>query len=438
MSGAALGAEQREKLRRALVPRMTPFIPNIPTLRQRVTLCMNGHEEILYGGAAGGGKTDYLLMAALQFVDVPNYSAIIFRRTAPQLFAEDGMIERSKLWLAGTEASYSETRKRWRFPSGATLSFGALQLERDKYDHQGAAYDFIGWDELTHFTQTQYRYLFSRLRRKSASRIPPRVRATSNPGGPGHAWVKERFIDGGEPGALFVPAKLADNPHLDREQYRRMLHKLDPVTRQQLLDGDWDVRPAGGIFKREWFEIVDSWPEDASRRVRFWDLAATVEKDGTDPDWSVGTVCAKARGAYFIGGVDRFRGSPQTVMGRIRSNAQADGRATEIVVEQEPGSSGKMAVSNIISELAGFTVRGKRATGSKLERARPFSSQCEAGNVKLVRGPWLQQWFDELEAFPNVSHDDQVDSASGAFGELCTGWGWGALYGDSGEQADAA
>ena len=212
--------------------------------------------EMLYGGAAGGGKTDALLEAAVQYSDVPGYKAILLRKTFTQLSQADGLIDRSHEWLTG-RAKWNDQKHRWTFPSGAILEFGHLQHEKDRFNYQGSAFDFIGLDELTHFTEAEYRYLFSRLRRHPDSPIPPRVRAASNPGGVGHRWVKRRFIDKlpdpDDPSdtpekcaaRVFMPAKLSDNPGIDQEAYRLALDQLDAQERAQLLDGDWDARPPG-------------------------------------------------------------------------------------------------------------------------------------------------------------------------------------------------
>ncbi len=191
-----------------------PWIPHDPTPKQAEFLLMPDL-EVLFGGSAGGGKSEALLMAALQYVDVPGYAAILFRRTYTDLALPGALMDRAHEWLQGTAAKWSEKNKTWTFPSGATLSFGYLENENDKYRYQSAEFQFIGFDELTQFTETQYLYLFSRLRRLEGSKIPLRMRAASNPGGVGHEWVKQRFIVGDKP---FVPASLDDNPYIDRVQ----------------------------------------------------------------------------------------------------------------------------------------------------------------------------------------------------------------------------
>jgi predicted phage terminase large subunit-like protein len=378
--------------------------------------------EILYGGSVGGGKSIGLLMAALMYAEVPGYSALILRKSYNDLSQPGCPIPVSHEWLQGTGARYSATKFMWTFPSGASLSFGYLQNEMDKYRYQGAAHQFIGWDELTQHTESSYLYLFSRCRKSVDLQVPLRIRSTSNPGGIGHEWVRQRFIDSTDPGRIFIPAGLKDNPHLSRVEYEQNLMHLDSVTRRQLLDGDWTARESGGKFKREWFEIRDVLPAGC-RTVRFWDLAGTKPSKGKDPDYTVGVLMAEKDGVFYVVDVQRMRGTPQEVEQLVRTTAELDLQAfpnVETCMEREPGSSGVSVVDRYSRDvLKGFTFYAVRSTGDKELRANPFSASCEAGNVKLMRGRWLLPYLDELEAFPNGSHDDQCDSSSGAFARLC-------------------
>jgi predicted phage terminase large subunit-like protein len=360
-------------------------------------------------------------MASLQYVDVPGYAALILRQSYPDLSLPGAIMDRSHDWLRPTDATWNETAKTWTFPSGATLSFGYIQHEADKYRYQGSELQFIAFDELTAFSESQYRYLFSRLRRLESADVPLRMRAASNPGGLGHEWVKQRFlIEGPTAGRVFIPARLDDNPHLDAAAYRESLSALDPVTRAQLLSGDWDVREPGNLFQRQWFGIVDEAPVPL-KRVRYWDMAATEPKPGRDPDWTAGVLLGKSeRGTYYVLDVRRMRGTPQATEDLVRQTAELDGRDVPIRMEQEPGSSGVQAIDYYTRQvLAGFAFRGVRSTGPKEARAAPVSSQAEAGNIKLWRGAWIGAFLDEAAAFglPGV-HDDQIDALSGAFAEL--------------------
>lgn len=214
----------------------------------------------------------------------------------------DALIPRSKEWWSGTSAIWHSTEKRWTFPSGATLTFGYLERDDDVYQYQGAAYHFIGIDELTQHTEFRYRYLFSRQRRLKGVDVPIRMRAATNPGGRGHEWVKKRFITERQPGRIFVPALLKDNPSLDADDYIASLAELDPITRAQLLSGDWDAYHGGRFdqawFKRRWkmlasgsgFQIGDRRHEWAAcRKFVTVDAAASVK---TSADYTVISVWA--------------------------------------------------------------------------------------------------------------------------------------------------
>lgn len=379
--------------------------------------------EALYGGAAGGGKSDALLMAALEHVRTPGYAALLLRRTYADLSLPGALMDRANEWLRGTDARWRDKEKTWEFPSGASITFGYLETENDKYRYQGAEFQFIGLDEATQFSETQYRYLSSRLRRLTGVTIPLRLRCASNPGGLGHEWVKARFVDPGDPERPFIPARLEDNPHLDIEAYEQSLAQLDHLTREQLRAGRWDVLPEGRLFKREWFRVVDPHEVPASlKMVRFWDNAATEQKAGTDPDWTAGAkVGRNGTGAFYVLDVRRVRDRPQGVERLITQTAAEDGKATEVWMEQEPGSSGVTVIDYYRRTLAGYAFHGLRSTGSKAERAAPVSSQAEGGNIVLVRGAWNGPFLDEVCSFPTEGlHDDQVDALSGAVERLAS------------------
>ena len=164
---------------------------------KQIQFKQRGEYECLYGGAAGGGKSDALLAEALRQVDIPHYRAIIFRKTYPQLTE---LIDRSQAIysMAYPKAKYNDSKHVWTFPSGAKIYFGSMQHTKDRTNYQGKRYDFIAFDELTHFTWDEYSYMFSRNRPskspKSNRKTRVYIRASANPGGIGHGWVKERFI----------------------------------------------------------------------------------------------------------------------------------------------------------------------------------------------------------------------------------------------------
>lgn len=398
--------------------RANKYIPHEPTAKQRFFLLHDHVDEILFGGAAGGGKSDALLMAALQYVDEPGYSALILRRTYSDLALPDAIMDRSMQWLNGTDAHWDNDLKTWTFPSSATLTFGYLEGPRDKYRYQSAAFQFIAFDELTQFAEDQYRYLHSRLRRLKGSDVPIRMRAASNPGGIGHEWVNARFVDENTRTCMFIPSKLEDNPYLDKEEYTKALMKLDPVTRAQLLHGDWTVRPDGGLFQRQWFKIEEDYPRSAMR-CRYWDKAASQDKG----DYTVGALLGIWQGKTWIIDIKRARLKSAGVEALIRQTAQIDGPEVIVRMEQEPGSAGVDVIDHYARYvLPGYNFKGVRSTGSKVSRAGAIASAAEIGNVSIVRGVWNAEFLDEIIVFPNEAyHDDQVDAVSGSYNALTLG-----------------
>lgn len=253
--------------------------------------------EALYGGAAGGGKSDYLLAEALRQVEKPLYRGIIFRKTYPEL---QDLIDRSdELYSAAyPRAKYNNTKHFWKFPSGAKIYFGAMQYTKDRKKYQGKHYDFIGFDELTHFTWEEYSYMYSR-NRPSGPGMRMYMRSTANPGGVGHGWVKSHFITCAKPMTtsrvrvviksptgelikktrtrIFIPSSVFDNKILmeNDPNYIASLAMLPKQERDALLYGDWNSfegqvftefrdDPDGYLTQRnthviEPFKIPDDW-----------------------------------------------------------------------------------------------------------------------------------------------------------------------------------
>lgn len=228
--------------------------------------------EAFYGGAAGGGKSDSLLMEALRQVHIPTYKGLIIRKTFPQLTE---LIDKSIKYYsqAFPRAKYNITDHVWTFPSGAKIYFGSMHHSNDKTKYQGKEFDFIGFDELTHFTWAEYSYLFSR-NRPSGPGTRVYMRATGNPGGIGHGWVKSRFITAAPPKTriwesyevrtpegkkialkrdrIFIPSTVFDNPALleRNPEYLASLAMMSESEKRALLYGDWDCF-AGQVFS-EW------------------------------------------------------------------------------------------------------------------------------------------------------------------------------------------
>lgn len=411
-----------------LTPRLTKYIPYDPTPKQRAFLLMNNTKEILYGGAAGGGKSVAQLMAALQFVDIPGYSAILFRKTYADLSLPGALIDMSKQWLMpfveSKEVKWSEKEKQYVFPSGATLNFGYLESANDCYRYQGAEFQYIGMDEVTHIDPANYRYLFSRLRKPKSLQVPLRFRATANPGGQfGEYYYQRFFVEGREAGRVFIGAGIDDNPYLDAEAYKESLAELDPIERERLLNGNWEIKASGDMFSRHWFNIVPAADiPDAARRVRYWDMACTdpskrKNKNTREPDWTVGFKLASYQGMYWIEDIIRVQKTPHDIENIISETARQDGYETAIRMEKEPGSSGEITIDHYTRNvLPGYDFAGVASSGSKVERARTASAASQAGKVLISqRCRNMLPFLDEVDLFPFGIHDDVVDGFSGAF-----------------------
>ena len=208
-------------------------------------------KDVLYGGAAGGGKSYAMLVDPLRYAHKKAHRALILRRSMPELRE---LIDKSRELYpqAFPGAKFREVEKLWNFPSGAKIEFGFLERDADVYRYQGQAYSWIGFDEITHLpTEFAWNYLASRLRTTDSS-IETYLRCTANPGGVGAHWVKKRYIDSYEHNKSFIghdglsrkfiPARLNDNPYLAKDgRYEQMLKALPPIQRRQLLEGNWDV-----------------------------------------------------------------------------------------------------------------------------------------------------------------------------------------------------
>lgn len=387
--------------------------------------------EVLFGGSAGGGKSWCLLAGALQHVDTPGYSALILRKSYADLTKAGALMDRAREWLSGTDAYWEGLAHRWRFPSGASVEFGNLGDIGAEFRYQSAEYQGIFIDEATQVPENQIRYMFSRLRKRVDIDVPLRMRYATNPGGVSHGYFNSRFIDPKtrDTTAVYIPAKIRDNPYINYDEYVGSLDHLDPITRRQLLNGDWTARISGGYFRREWYEIFADAPVDLYGHVRFWDLAASKTGKRT-----AGVLMARRRsdGSAWILSVVKGKWTPGARDQIIRQTAEADGRAVVVAIEQEPGSGGIAQNESIQRMLAGWTVRSIPASGEKAVRSGPFSSFSERGMVRLVAGSWNSEYLDELEAFDGQhGYMDQVDATSGAF-QLLTGGGPRLALGASG------
>lgn len=438
----------------------------------------------VYGGAAGSGKSFALLLEPLRHIDKTDFGGVIFRRDRQQATNEGAIWDESREVYSNFGAKPNLSELTWRFPSGASIGFAGLQYETDVFKWQGSQIAFLGFDELTHFTEYQFWYMLSRVRSKSA--VKSYIRATTNPDA--DSWVAE-FItwwidpDDGFPvksragilrflirdnernhwfdskidaaaafpelaekygvdtfckSVTFIPADVFDNPALlDSDPgYLANLLALPLIERERLLKGNWKIRAAAGkVYNREWFEIVDGIGQGGID-VRFWDLAATEKAIRTttrksDPDY---TATVKLR--FFpqiklciITDAYQVRTNPANVEKLVfqtaeldKRDAMRDGCSYRLRWEIEPGSASRRESARWVKLLRGYDAKGVDTGGKdKLTRARPCSVQAEAGNVKMLRAPWNNMLLSNLHGFPDLSHDDLFDATSGAYNATIEG-----------------
>lgn len=375
---------------------------------------------------------------------------MIFRRTISDLRKEGALWDQAKELYSKTGARTLETL-RVQFTGGMRIQFGHMEHEKNKFDWQGAQFSFAGFDEVTHFTEGQFFYILSRLR--SVSGVRGYIRATCNPDPDSWvrnflAWwidpitglaIEERsgviryFIRDGD--AFVWADKISEFPE-DRRQYaksvtfirsrledNKLLMKKDPtyaaslealpyVDRMRLKEGNWNIRAtAGTMFRRPWIEIVDALPSDL-RAVRYWDRAASIALTAA---YTAGVKLGRSPGGiFYVMDVVRERATPGGVETMIKNTANNDGKDCTVGIEQDPGQAGVAEASGYTRLLAGYNVKVVIARHDKVTRAKPASAQVEAGNVKVLRAPWTEDFIRELEAFPDGKFKDQVDAFSGA------------------------
>lgn len=418
-----------------------PFIPNelhgypFPSERQALFL-VNPCQEILFGGSVGGGKTVAGLACALQYVAVPSYSAIMFRRTVTDLERDGGLIDLSHQWLGETDAEWDGGSLRWHFPTAgepSTITFSSMSTRHAHTQFKGPRWQTVVFDELSTFPyEDQYRFMFSRLGRPIGLNAPIRMRATTNPGDVGGEWVRKRFIAHGNTSKrMFIKSLLDDNPGLDKAAYELALSELDDVAYAQMRYGNWDVRPEGQMFKRDDFKVVTE--NEMPRIVRWcrgWDLASSVETPETpDPDYTVGVRMGIAENNdLYITDMVRGRFDFARVEHEVVTAAKIDGRGVSIRIEREGGSAGKMVIGRFERQLLmGYDCQGKPVNEDKITRLQNMAAAARRGQIKLVArqnatNEFIGDFLDETCAFPSKGvHDDIPDAAEKAFRELTTG-----------------
>ena len=437
----------------------------------------------IYGGAAGSGKSWGVLMVPLRYVTtMPQFFTVFFRRNTVQIKNPGGLWDESMKLYPFAGGNPVSTILEWRWPRGGKIKMGHLEYESSVLDWQGSQIPLIVFDELTHFSQTQFFYMMSRNR--SMCGVKPYIRATCNPDA--DSWVAE-FISWwiGEDGypiaerggkirwfiriqdtilwadtkqelidkhgrsdlpsdhedqvrpksVTFIPAKLSDNKALMAADpdYRANLMALTRVERERLLHGNWKIKPSNGMyFKRSECTIVDIMPDDIVTMVRKWDFAATAPNENNpDPDWTAGVLMGKRKnGRYIVLDCVHERLRSHEVRNLVKRVAQNDSRKVKIGISIDPGQAGKEQAESYVRELAGFVVLTSKESGDKVTRAEPYSAQWQGGNIDILRGAWNEAFFSEHEGFGiGKGHDDQVDAGAGAFtllvgGNIAT---WAAL-----------
>lgn len=426
----------------------------------------------IYGGAAGGGKTYGLLLDPLRHKNTKKYTAVFFRKNSIQIHAEGGLLDESKSMYASIKGASLKTspRPRWNFKDGGSISFAHIERDDDLPKWQGSQITAIMFDELTHFSERQFFYMLSRNR--TVCGVKPYVRATCNPDA--DSWVAkfiewwidqdtgypipersgklrwmlrrqdaiywadtreelwERFDlktdeERAEPKTVtFIASTIYDNKILlDRNpQYLANLKAMATVERERLLNGNWKIKPAAGLFfkRTQLGSILQTVPADVERWVRAWDLAATSEDEGGDPAYTAGVLMGKRKdGRYVVANVINLRLTAADVRATIKHTAQQDKALYKRVrtrLPQDPGQAGKEQAQSYIKLLAGFNVCAKPESGSKESRAEPVAAQWQAGNFDIVAGDWNEAYLSQLESFPMSKFKDMVDATSSAFSEL--------------------
>ncbi len=419
----------------------------------------------IYGGAAGGGKTYALLLEPLRYINVDGYNATIFRKNATQISIDGGLLDESMQiygFLRNTVYKASPN-PHWIFNNKARVSFMHIDGDKDLPKWQGSQICFLGFDELCHFSETQFFYMLSRNR--STCGIKPYVRATCNPDVdswvakfiawwinqetgypiPERSGIQRYFCRdnaevrwGDSPSELaekynvepsfcksvtFIASSIYDNKILLEHDkgYLANLNGLNLVERERLLKGNWKIRPsAGSYFKRSKIgQILSAIPTDVIKWVRAWDLAATESIEGA---CTAGVLMGKRKdGRIFIADVINVRENSADIRNLIKNTAVSDnylyGNVT-IRLPQDPGQAGKYQIQSFVRMLSGFHVITAIESGSKITRAEPFSSQWLAGNVDVLAADWNDEYFRQLENFPVTKLKDMVDASANAYLEL--------------------
>lgn len=346
------------------------YIPHVPFDKQWKILTDEDTDDILIGGAAGGSKSQIILMGALQYIHKPDYNALIIRRTTTDLKQPDSILDRCERWLTphitNDTVHYDRINKIFTFPSGSKLKFGYLQNESDLYTYQGAQYQFIGIDESSQLPEKHLKYLHSRLRQSTiGEQIPLRFWMASNPGGKSNDFLRDNYVEGP---LKFYPMSYRDNPYIDDVEYEKQLNLLDELTRRQLMFGDWRV--AAG----SWF-ILNSDQYDASitsmdDKVLFSVCGVDMAGQGKDR-FAMSLISYLNDGRLFVSDIDATEFNDQEIRLQNFLERNNDKNIRLVAIEKEPASSPEFALKYFRKLLKGYNVQMIPPTGSKFNRAKP-------------------------------------------------------------------
>lgn len=420
-------------------------------------------------------KTWSLLYEALRHVDNPGFECVIFRKNNNQIMNSGGLWDASFsiYGLYPGARAIKSPAPYWLFPSGAKISLRHLERNESVYKWQGTEICLIEWDELTHFSENMFFYMLSRNR--STCGVKPYVRASCNPDADSWlaefiSWwidqdtgyaipersgkirfmarVNEEIVWGDSPEEVvqvandadydveitiddvksvsFVASNIYDNQVLLSKDkgYLANLKALSIVERERLLYGNWKIKAAKGLYfpRSALPELLNEVPNDVTRWVRGWDLAATDTDEGGDPAFTASVLLGKRKnGRYVVADATNNRLKAEKVRAMVKQCAVSDKakyKRVRIRLSQDPGQAGKEQAESYIKMLAGFNVVAVKESGDKQSRAEPFAAQWQAGNVDVVAGPWTETLLGQYEAFPESKFKDLVDAGSNAFNEL--------------------
>lgn len=417
---------------------------------------------VIYGGAAGGGKTYALLMECLRHTANGRFGATIFRRTREMVKKEGGLLDTSKE-LYSQLAVLKEQALKWVFTSGAKISFDELEHDQSVAKYDSSQIPLICFDQLEQFTEKQFFYMLSRNR--STCGVKPYIRATCNPAAESWLlsfirwWISpDGYADLERAGVVrwfvrdndnilwfdsqeqaqteipnsnplsvtFVPSTVYDNLellNLDPDYVGKLQAMAHFETERLLGDkergGNWHITAgAGKVFNREWFRVAHAVPDDVLQIVRFFDIAATEKKTA---DYTAGVLMAHTKsGAIYVLDCQAFRKEPaqaNEAMSRIVSqDVEIYGKVKyRVAWEKQGGAAGKQLDLIYAKLFAGLHFSAIAPRGDKLVRALPLASQARLGNVFIIAGDWNKDFLNNLHGFPELPHDDIVDAASGAY-----------------------